>query len=345
MNVPMPLRQLLLLFLLSLASVPSLAAEQVKWNIKTYRGQQYVPLSQVKEYYHFDTLSTSGSSIYLKNKGITLKFQAGSQEVYMNKVKFIFSNSVTAIGGSQHISGTDLLKVIDPILRPQKIKNAKAFDTVIIDAGHGGRDPGATNHLGTEAAYNLNVALMLRDYLKSMGFKVVMTRENNATLSLTKRVEIANTYQNAIFISLHFNSAGSSGRSRARGIETFTLSPIGVPHYGRSFKSSDLVEQRGNAQDSANIALATMVHWGAIQLLDKGKMSVPDRGVRRARFNVLCGVKHPAILLEGGFMTHPTESRLVNSKAYQKTLAISIAKSIACYRVATVGKQSASAKR
>jgi N-acetylmuramoyl-L-alanine amidase len=68
-------------------------------------------------------------------------------------------------------------------------------------------------------------------------------------------------------------------------------------------------------------------------------MEVPDRGVRRARFSVLTGVKHPAILLEGGFMSHPTEARLIHSTAYQKTLARSICDSIVFYRTATIQRR------
>src|SRR5690606_25673376 len=120
-----------------------------------------------------------------------------------------------------------------------------------------GKDPGATNGLGTEASYNLKVGMFLKESLEKSGFKVIMTRDSNRYLTLQQRVDIANqSRENAIFISIHHNS----GQSAARGIETFTLSPVGVAHYGSSLKASDLQTRNGNFHDSANVALATAVH-------------------------------------------------------------------------------------
>lgn len=324
-----------LLILLTFVLIPA-NAKQVNWQMKEHRGNKYVPLKQVQEFYNLTSMTKSGSSIILKNSDITIKFRAGGQEVLMNNVKFIFSHSIIALGSSYHVSVTDLLKVIDPVLRPFKIKEAKPFETVIIDPGHGGKDVGAVNSLGTEAEYNLKVARLLRDHLKKKGFKVVMTRDSNVFLTLQERVKLANRYQNAVFISIHFNSVGSRGRSSARGIETFTLSPIGVAHYGRSLKDSDFVKRTGNEQDSANIALATAVHWSSIQMLARAKIEVPDRGIRRARYSVLTGVKHPAILFEGGFLSHPREKYLIHTPTYQKTLAKAISEAISFYRQATL---------
>ena len=342
MNLADFFRSPLLFSLLLASSLLPLSAKQVQWKLKEYRGNKYVPLSQVKEFYKLKSMTQSGRQIILKNDQLTLKFQAGGQEVLMNDVKFIFSNAIVALG-TYHMSVTDLLKVIDPVLRPYKIPGAKAFDTVIIDPGHGGKDAGASNSLGTEAGYNLKVALLLKERLLKRGFKVVMTRSTDVFLTLKERVKLANKYQNAIFVSIHFNSAGSR---RARGIETFTLSPEGVAHYGRSLKESDFVKRPGNNQDSANIALATAVHWTSLRRLNepKLKMSVQDRGIRRARFSVLTGVQHPAILLEGGFLSHPKEKYLINSSSYQKTLANAVGDAIFFYRQATLKKTSQASK-
>ena len=341
MRSPAILRNILLFLVLAL--LPT-GAKQIEWKIKEHRGNKYVPLSQVKDFYNLTSMTLSGNKIILKNSDLTLKFRAGGQEVLMNDVKFIFSHGIVALGG-YHMSVTDLLKIVDPVLRPYKIEGAKAFETVIIDPGHGGRDPGAVNSLGTEAGYNLNVGRLLRDRLQKRGFKVVMTRNSDIFLTLQQRVALANKYKNAIFISIHFNSAGSTGRTQARGIETFTLSPVGVAHYGRSLKRSDLIRREGNAQDSANIALATAVHWNSLQRLNKAKMNVPDRGVRRARYSVLTGVKHPAILFEGGFLSHPKEKHLINTKTYQTTLANAIGEAIFFYRQATLGQNKTAKKK
>lgn len=335
--------RVLFVLVMALAAI-SAQAKNVAWKRATYKNVEYVPLYQVKEFYNFPTLSQSGSTISLKNKEISIKFRSGGSEVLMNNVKFIFSNPIISIGGKNHISVTDLLKIVDPVLLPATIKSATPFDTVIIDPGHGGADAGAVNGLGTEAYYNLKVGRMLRDKLAKRGFKVVMTRNSDRFLTLQQRVGVANKYKNAIFISIHFNSVGR-GSTRVRGIETFTLSPVGVAHYGRSLKASDFQLRAGNQQDSANIALATAIHWGSLMKLKQQGMAVPDRGIRRARFSVLTGVKHPAILFEGGFLSHPIESRLIHSTKYQEALAQAFCDSVIFYRSATIAKRRAATPR
>lgn len=327
------------LLLLFFALVPVHAAK-VNWKTRDHQGKKYVPMAQVKEFYEFSKMYTEKRRLVLRrpvvakgNKGyLTLAFSIGGREVLMNGIKFILSNSMVSLGGSYHIAFMDLVKVVDPVLYPHTIKEATRFNTVILDPGHGGKDAGAVNRLGTEAGYNLKVAKLVQRHLLKAGFKVVMTRNSDRFLSLGERVALANKYDKAVFISIHFNAAGRSGRSRAQGMETFTLSPKGVAHYGRSLKSSDFISRKGNKQDRANIALATSVHAMSIDRLRRAKMKIPDRGIRRARFSVLTGIRHPAILLEGGFMTHPTESRLIHSERYQKIFAKSIADGIRFYR-------------
>ncbi|MEN8695093.1 MAG: N-acetylmuramoyl-L-alanine amidase family protein [Akkermansiaceae bacterium] len=320
-------------------------AKQITWKTAQYKGVNYVPLAQVKTYYNFPSFTQSGSVLALKNADTTIEFRLGGQEVLMNNVKFIFSHPIVSIGGQNYVSQTDLIKIINPILLPTTIKTATPFNTVIIDPGHGGVDAGAVNHLGTEAYYNLKIARMLRDHLSKLGFKVVMTRQSDQFLTLQQRVKVANQYKNAIFISIHFNSIGGRARNQARGIETFTLSPVGVAHYGHTLKASDFRKRAGNAQDTANIGLATAIHWGTRMSLKKAGMTVPDRGIRRARFSVLTGVNHPAILFEGGFLSHPTESRLIHTRKYQETLAKAMCDSVVFYRKATIADRKNTVKR
>ena len=169
-----------------------------------------------------------------------------------------------------------------------------------------------------------------------------MTRTSNRFLSLQERVRLANAVrENAVFVSIHFNSGGRSNRRSARGIETFTLSPPGVAHYGRGFVAADNKVRTGNHHDSANVALATSVHGTILRRLKKHTF---DRGIKRARFSVLSGVRHPAILLEGGFLTHPYEARLIANPTYQKQIALGIVDAIKKYRYA-VGMKPASKSR
>ena len=307
------------------------------WSLTKIDGRDYVGVDSIKKFYDFQTAEKSGNSVVLKSTDkagksiIKMQLQIGSQECLLNNVKFIFTHNVEPGGPLGLVSRMDLAKLIDPVLRPSFIPNAGNFTTVIIDAGHGGKDPGATNPLGTEANYNLALATRLKPLLEKQGFKVILTRTSDRYYSLQERVEIANAVkEDAIFLSLHFNSGGRD----ARGIETFTLSPPGVAHYGANEKPSDNFARRGNQHDSANIALATAVHGSILSIVQKAGANTFDRGIKRARFSVLSGVRHPAILFEGGFMSHAYEARLIATENYQKALALGIEYAVRKYRIA-----------
>lgn len=314
------------------AMLPGFAATESGWEVAKIDGRDYVSVESMKRFYNFTKLTRSGDSIVLENSKVEMNLKIGGNECLMNGVKFVFSNVVATQGDKSYVSRMDLAKLIDPVLRPNFIKNADDFRTVILDPGHGGKDPGATNSIGTEAGYNLNVANKVKALLTAQGYKVIMTRDSNNFLSLQERVDLANAVnESAVFVSIHFNSGGRA----ARGIETFTLSPPGVAHYGRDFKPADNQLRVGNEHDSANIALATSVHGSILRRLQKHTF---DRGIKRARFSVLSGVKHPAILLEGGFMTHPYEARLIANDSYQNAIAGGIVDAIAKYRFAVAAK-------
>jgi len=305
------------------------------WEITKIEGREYVSVESIKQFYSFKRVTQSGKSVVLDNPKVEMKLTVGGHECLMNNVKFVFSNPVLSSGSKVWVSRMDLAKLIDPVLRPNFIQNAGNFTTVILDAGHGGKDPGATNSLGTEANYNLKLAGLAKTMLEAKGFKVVMTRTSNVYLSLQQRVDLANAIkQDAIFISIHYNSGGRA----ARGIETFTLSPPGVSHYGRSAVAADNIARAGNQHDSANIALATAVHGSVLRRLGTNTF---DRGIKRARFSVLSGVRHPAILFEGGFMSHPYEARLIHNEKYQNAVAMGIVDAVVKYRFAVSRKPAA----
>ena len=304
------------------------AAPASGWELTKIDGRDYVSIGGIKRFYNFDKVTRLGDSVVLQNAKVQMSLKVGGNECLMNDVKFIFSHPIATVGEKVYVSRVDFSKLIDPVLRPTFIQNAGDFNTVVLDPGHGGKDPGATNPFGTEANYNVNVADRVKNQLESKGFKVVMTRDSNLYLSLQQRVDFANSVKgNAIYVSIHFNS----GNSTARGIETFTLSPPGIPNYEHVFKEADLTSRAGNEHDSANIALATSVHGSILRRLGQNTL---DRGIKRARFSVLSGVRHPAILLEGGFMSHPNEARLIENPSYQAAIANGIVDAIGKYRFA-----------
>jgi N-acetylmuramoyl-L-alanine amidase len=298
----------------------------MNWQEVLVGDKSYVTLDSVKKFYQFTSLNRDGKNINLDQSKIKFQLKVGDQECSLNGVKFICSDPIVEKGNDVCISRLDLQKLIDPVLRPTYINGASQFRTVILDPGHGGKDSGAVNAYGTEKNYNLYVAQLVEKYLTAKGYRVIMTRKSDIFLSLDERVNVANAIKDpAIFISIHFNAGGRT----ARGIETFTLSPAGVAHYGRSSRDSDDVALQGNRNDSANVALATAVHG---QLRVKLGSSTSDRGIKRARYSVLTGVNHPAILLEGGFMSHAYEARLIHNTKYLDAVARGITDAVFLYK-------------
>ncbi len=332
-----PRFQAFLLAIVSLSLVfTSVAPAQVKapfqWSKFEYQGGSYVSLRNIKDFYYFSKM-TFGSVITLENSSYKMVVKPGSKQCHLNGVLFVMSYPIVAKNGQYLLHYTDLVKLIDPVLRPASIPNAKAFNTVVIDAGHGGRDSGARGVFGPEKFYSLQLAKLMRDQLQAKGYRVVMTRSSDVYVSRSNRVAIANRYPNAIFISLHFNSAHSSA---AKGLETFTVSPVGVPHLGRGVRERDFRKVPGNIVDSASIALATAIHSRSLLYLNSSRGSTNyrmlDRGIKRARFDVLQGIKIPAVLLEGGFLSNREEAAKVHSFDFQRTLASALVKAVDVYR-------------
>jgi len=298
------------------------------WEIHKIGGREYVSDENVAKFYQFERFASQGSDRLFKHPSLIMTWKVGSQSIYVNNIKFNLSFPVIESNGKAMISSVDLAKLVDPVVRPSYIKSPINFDTVVIDAGHGAHDSGAKGVMGWEKDYALDMALRLEKALQQRGFKTVLTRRNDVFLTLGQRVDIANRQKNAIFISTHFNSSGSRD---ANGIETYALAPQGTRSTnGGSPWNSPL---SGNRSDAENIALATAVHAHVIH-----DLKPIDRGIKRARFNVLRGINKPAILFEGGFITNPTEGKKVHDPQHRQNLVDSIANAVVKFRTA-VGKK------
>lgn len=301
------------------------------WETIKHDGHDYVTLQSVKEFYQFDNIVRDGDSVTLENRSVTMTFKIGQRDCYLNNVRFLLIREIVETDSKLLISRFDLAKILDPILRPNYIEAAEEFRAVILDPGHGGSDPGYSNSLGSEAGYTLLLANKIKPLLKKRGFKVILTRDTDSTVSTGQRIALANQSEDpAVFISLHF----SQGPDSERGIQTFRMAPQGVPHFTRAVQNSDCQVATGNAQDAANVAFAVTVHGSALRRLGSNTF---DRGVLYGRFAELIDLEHPAIRFEGGFMSHSDEAGLIHSEAYQKALAQGIADAVLKYRYAMRG--------
>ncbi len=312
-------RQILTLSAALLLCLSGRGEAQSILNTECIDGVEYVRFHDVCHKYKLrPKASENGMTTYGGSHRVSLV--PSRQDFYVNNYRYVLSYPIRSHGGHLMISSTDVSKLVDPVLNPKFSQNAATLRTVVIDPGHGGHDAGAVSPFAREKDCNLAVGLKLRRLLRERGYKVVMTRDTDVFLTLQQRVQIANSCPDSIFVSIHHNS----GRSLAEGIETFTLAPHGTTSpFARTRRTEDL---SGNDQDSENIALATAVHSRAIQAT-----KATDRGIQRARFSVLCTIKRPAILFEGGFVSNPTEGKLITSPRYQDKLALSICKGIEAY--------------
>ena len=296
---------------------------EAAWKLVTLDGQEYVTVKGIKEFYKFTAVERSGATVALRSARLVLRLRSGSQEMYVNGVKFMLSLPVTSQGNDVLVSRIDLSKLIDPVLRPSHIAKGPPFTTVVLDPEHGGHDSGARGVFGNEETYTLDTSMRLARLLQARGLKVLMTRTRDSYPSLPQRVAAANAAPSSIFVSVHFNSGGSN----AQGVETYALAPQGTNRSRKEDNENDAVRFRGNSRDSENIALATAVHASMLY-----QLKAVDRGVLRDRWFLLKGIQTPGILVEGGFITSPAECAKIHTPQYRERLAGSIAAGIMNYR-------------
>src|SRR5437588_2452004 len=173
---------------------------------------------------------------------------------------------------------------------------SKSFSTVVVDAGHGGKDNGAYRKFGgAEKIATLDVATRLARKLRESDLKIVMTRSTDIFIPLEQRVAIENAQKNSIFVSIHFND------SRRRGIHGFET-------YYHSANSVDLANR-------IQSKLMTIPHSA-------------NRGVHAANFRVLRLAKYPAVLVECGFLSNRLEGGEARDAEYRETLADRIAEAV-----------------
>ncbi len=257
------------------------------------------------------------------------------------------SKDLSVTMGSQSISFSTKKTTLSPSkkidLRTEKQK--WEFKTIVIDAGHGGKDPGAVGYRGTkEKDIALDVAKRLEKKLsKNLNVKIVMTRDEDIFLRLSERTRIANENNGNLFISIHTNAAEDR---RASGFETFLIGPNkneaavrvaarenavleleGIS--GQKLTNEDLIKATiaQSAFASKSEQFASMVQ-GEI----KKRVQSKDRGVKQAGFYVLMGASMPNVLVELGFISNPSEEKKLRSPQYRDQLATAIYRAVEQYQ-------------
>ena len=226
---------------------------------------------------------------------------------------------------------------------------------IVIDAGHGGRDPGASAFGISESELVLDVVLRLERLLQRQpGVEVVLTRRTNDYISLEERTDIANRESADLFLSVHANA---SANAAARGVETYFLNFALNPQ-------AEAVAARENAASGKTMSslpgiikaitlnsklnesrdFAASIQRSLVRGMRPGNKALKDLGVKQAPFMVLIGAAMPSVLAEISFVTNPQEARLLKLPAYRERIAESLLAGVLRYQQSLKKVQTAAAR-
>ena len=286
-------------------------------------------------------------------------FQLSSEVVNENGIYYLPTESFFRI--IQNLSNSSSIKYTNNEIRFTSISPDKKiitknvdlrsekekweFKTIVIDAGHGGKDPGAVGYRGTkEKDIALDVAKRLEKKLsKNMNVKIIMTRDEDVFLRLSERTKIANESNGNLFISIHTNAAEDR---RASGFETFLIGPnkneAAVRVAARENAVLELEGTTGKKLTNEDLIQATIAQSAfaskseqfasMVQKEIKKRVQSRDRGVKQAGFYVLMGASMPNVLVELGFISNPSEEKKLRSPQYRDQLATAIYRAVEQYQ-------------
>lgn len=310
---------LLLAWVLSLgAAAPAPAAAKARIRFLTSGGVRYLYLADVASFYGM-RYETGSKRFALRSRYSSVAFVEDETEAIINGVRVHLSDAPWVAKGYAVLADVDFRLLLTPILVPATLTRGDVR-RVLIDPGHGGRDPGTLGKRAKEKDIALQVARRLEKELTARGYAVALTRSRDAELSLGARAQKASTWRADIMVSLHCNAASPG----VKGIEVFRMSPPGARStYGMQRTASASTNNRWD-RDNARLAYE-------IQRATVGATGAVDRGTKNARFVVLRQCACPAVLVEMGFMSSPTEEANLSSAAYQTRLAKGMATGISRY--------------
>lgn len=268
-----------------------------------------------------------GESMRLESKWTKMDFTVDKREFHLNGYRLFLGHPIIEQKGRFYLSQADINHSLKPILTPQLMPEPPKLQHIVIDAGHGGKDPGAQNPtIGLrEKSLTLDLSRRVQTLLQQRGFRVSQIRTNDTYIELKERSARANKLGGDLFISLHFNATAKPSVS---GVETYAFTPPWQPSTSRS----ELDESDKKSYPAfEHIGWSTLAAY-YIQTSLRDTLKVPDRGLKRARFTVLEGLSMPGVLVEGGFVTNATEGNNIGSAAYRDRMARAIVDGILIYQ-------------
>ncbi|MGD9781999.1 MAG: N-acetylmuramoyl-L-alanine amidase [Kiritimatiellia bacterium] len=312
-------------------ALPAPVSAQVRMlKAMTYAGKRYVALKDLAAMYGLPLAMPGGKTLLIRGQYTSLQFTADGRQANLNGGLVWLHAPVTKVGGLWSISDADAQFLIDPLVRPSAYLGARGVRTVVLDAGHGGKDPGTMGRSGLrEKDLALDIALRAKAHLAAAGVRVVLTRATDRFWELEDRPYLAARGAGDAFVSLHLNAAASR---TVQGVETFVTAVEHYPPTAESKLSGKYPAVPNNQFNHSNSALGSQIQRALV-----GITRAEDRGLKRARFVVLRNSAMPAALVECGFLSNPKEEQKLATPSYRETVAQGIAQGILNY-FALVGR-------
>jgi N-acetylmuramoyl-L-alanine amidase len=304
----------------------------------------------VKHVYDIENTALPSTKNISQFKAVGIKaFRIGQ---YSKKVIRIVIEARAFMRGSFKITGRKITlflplskkRVINKVIPSEKqygYNPNRRYQTIILDAGHGGRDIGASSKKVREKDLTLSMTLKLKNILQKMGYRVLLTRNRDKFMNLKQRTDYVYRNKGSIFISIHANAAPRKKTKGVRyeGMEVFYLSLKNSKrvrnkraiYRGRKVYTKSAYKQMVSSwKFSQSSKLASLVRSNVLSHVGR-QYKIHDKGIKRKDFWVLLATKMPSILLETGYLTNKNEVKKLKNPHYQTRLMEGVARGINSY--------------
>jgi len=324
-------------------------------DVRSFGGAQYLPLARLCDVYGLDYKWDSFiRTATIEKKSGRIVLRADSDIMLLNGQKKRLDRPVVLRGGEIFVPVSfvrnNLGQVIEtvPAVRPPEAELPKKFTikTIVIDAGHGGKDVGATGrriHV-REKEKALYLARKLKGVLEDAGIRVIMTRDNDTFVSLQKRAEIANKSGADLFVSVHLNASRSrlmrgfecyylsnATDDNARALEAFENASLRLNDTAILEHSKPLDKTLWDMTLTENRLESAQLANYICESIDRDIL-MADRGIRSARFYVLKYTRMPSVLVEAGYISNKYEELKLKDAAFLDRIANTVAEGILRYK-------------
>ena len=324
-------------------------------DIRGFNSTQYVPLIRLCDVYGLECRWDSFiKTATLQKRSNNIVLRAGSDRVLINGMERRLEGTVIFNGGAVFVPVSFVKNNLGPMvgavpverIPEAEISRKALIKTIVIDPGHGGKDPGAIGRRARlkEKDMTLAVARKLKDRLEESGIRVIMTRNDDTFIPLPKRAEIANHSGADLFVSIHINSSrarsmrgfecyylSNATDDNARALEAFENSSLKMGDEASAEHSKQLDKTLWDMTLTENRLESAEMASSVCDSVE-GSLAIGNRGIRSARFYVLKYTHMPSVLVEAGYISNKYEEMKLRDPQFLDRLANAIAEGILKYK-------------